>query len=71
MDKATKYKYVLSVVNGVVREVYEAKVWYQYNLDRIAFEGEVTCDPISALKGKLIPKVYRMKGNANPFLYKK
>lgn len=71
LEKAKKYKYVLSVINGIVREVYEAKVWYQYNPDRIAFEGEATRDSIAALKGKLIPKVYRKKGNANPFLYKK
>lgn len=71
LEKAKKYKYVLSVVNGIVREVYEAKVWYQYNPDRIAFEGEVSHDSIiSSLKGKLIPKKYRKKGNANPFLYK-
>ena len=69
LEKAKKYKYVLSVVNGIVREVYEAN-WYQYNPDRIAFDGEVSHDPISSLKGKLIPKKYRKKGNANPFLYK-
>lgn len=71
LEKAKKYKYVLSVVNGIVREVYVAKEWYQYNLDRIAFEGEVSHDAISSLKGKLIPKKYRKKGNANPFLYKR
>ena len=70
--KAESYKYVLAVVNGIVREVYEVNRWYQYNQDRIAFEGVVSNQQsMVALKGKLIPSIYRQKGNANPFLYKK
>lgn len=68
---AQKYKYVLAVVNGIVREVYEVMLWYQYNPDRIAFEGKPTTDSISTLKGLQIPQKYRMKGLSNPFLYKK
>lgn len=68
-DKAEKYKYVLAVVYGIVREVYEAENWFQMG-DRIAFRGEPTT-ALASLKGKRIPAKYRTKGNANPFLYKK
>lgn len=71
LDKAEEYKYVLAVVNGIVREVYEVKEWYQYNPDRIAFTGDVTNAPIASLKGQRIPSYYGKKGAANPFLYKK
>ena len=74
LKKAKKYKYVLAVIYGVVREVYEVKSWYVYNPQanqRIAFDGKPTNDPISELKGKRIPACYRKKGQANPFMYKK
>ena len=71
LSKAKRYKYVLSVVYGIVREVYEVSHWSRYNNTRIAFEGKETNDPISALKGKRIPASYRKKGASNPFLYKK
>ena len=69
LKRAKRYKYVLAVVYGIVREVYEAKEWYQVG-DRIAFRGEPTT-ALASLKGKRIPAKYRTKGNANPFLYKK
>ena len=74
LEKAQKYKYVLSVIYGIVQEVYEVDEdkWIQIpNTDRIAFEGKPTKDSISSLKGKLIPAKYREKGAAYPFLYKK
>ena len=72
IKNAESYKFVLAVVNGIVREVYEVNRWYQYNQDRIAFEGVISNQQsMVALKGKLIPRIYRQKGNANPFLYKK
>lgn len=72
LKNAEDYKFVLAVINGIVREVYEVEKWYQYNQDRIAFEGIVSNQQsMITLKGKLIPGVYRQKGNANPFLYKK
>lgn len=71
LAKASKYKYVLAVINGIVREVYEVSKWKQYNNERIEFEGVPTSDSISSLKNKLIPSYYRQKGQANPFLYKK
>lgn len=71
LSKAQKYKYVLSVINGIVVEVYSVDHWYAYNDDRIAFEGNPATDQMASLKGKLIPAKYRRKGLANPFLYKK
>lgn len=73
INKACKYKYVLSVVYGIVKEVYEVSSWYTVKgTNRIAFEGEPTKDPdMVSLKGKMIPAYYRRRGNANPFLYKK
>ena len=70
LERAKHYKYVLSVIKGVVREVYYVDNWYQDG-DRIAFTGKVTKDSISSLKGMLIPQKYRKKGMARPFLYKK
>ena len=74
LKKAKKYKYVLSVVYGIVREVYEVDNWYTYNPNvnnRIAFEGKPTLSTISSLKGRRIPPYYRQKGASYPFLYKK
>lgn len=72
LNKAKKYKYVLAVVDGVVREVYKAKEWYQFSNDRIGFHGEPTSDSISSLvKNKRIPDYYKKRGAANPFMYKK
>lgn len=71
LDKAKKYKYVFSVIDGVVREVYEVHKWFQYNPERIAFEGVVAQDHMKAFRNKLIPVKYRERGALNPFLYKK
>jgi hypothetical protein len=70
-DKAKKYKYVLAVVYGIVREVYEVEKWIQLESGRIAFEGHPSNGPLLSLKGMLIPQKYRRKGAANPFMYKK
>lgn len=70
LNRAQKYKYVLSVVYGVVREVYEVDHWYPMG-DRIAFKGKPTNGPIAVLKAHRIPKKYRVKGASYPFLYKK
>ncbi len=69
LDKVSKYKYALSVVKGVVLEVYSVDRWYKQD-NRVAFEGKPTTDPISSVKGKLIPPYYRKQGMASPFLYK-
>lgn len=71
LEKARKYKYVLSVISGIVREVYEAS-WYREESGRIAFNGEVsTNENLRSLIGKRIPEKYRQKGAVNPFIYKK
>ena len=71
LKRAKRYKYVLAVVNSIVREVYEVEDWYQDTPTRIAFTGKPTTDSISSLKRKRIPNCYRKIGNANPFIYKK
>lgn len=69
LDKAKKYKYVLSVINSIVKEVYYVDEWYSLG-ERIAFNGRIAEGPMTALKEQLIPAKYRKKGLANPFLYK-
>ena len=73
LNKARNYKYVLAVVSGFVREVFIVDKWFTCPSGRIAFEGKQAPinDKMSSLKNMLIPKDYRKKGNANPFLYKK
>jgi len=71
LENAQKYKYVLSTVYGIVREVYEVNKWYPVEDGRIAFDGQPATGTIAALKGKRIPEIYRQKGMARPFLYKR
>mgnify|MGYP006873149445 CR=1 FL=1 len=71
LTTAMHYNYVLACVYGIVREVYKVEKWFQYSDTRIAFEGSPTNDSISQLKGFKIPSYYRVKGAANPFVYKK
>lgn len=72
------YKYVLAVVNGIVKEVYEVEKaeWQKSSIgkDRIEFDnnGRIAKDPIwRALIGKKIPDVYRQKGMSNPVIGRK
>jgi hypothetical protein len=39
LSTAEPYKYALSVVSGIVREVYEVEKWQMFGEDRIGFEG--------------------------------
>ena len=72
LSTAEHYKYVLSVVSGIVREVYEVEKWLQGSEERIEFVGHVAPQNIvDYFNGKMIPEKYRMKGLASPFLYKK
>ena len=74
LESAMPYKYVLSVVGGIVQEVYHVSRWYTSPTyaPRIEFEGEVAEFNIRNLfVGKMIPECYRQKGLASPFLYKK
>lgn len=74
LETAMPYRYVLSVVGGVVQEVYKVSRWYtspEY-APRIEFEGTVAeFDIRNLFVGKMIPECYRQKGLASPFLYKK
>lgn len=74
LSTASKYKYVFSVVNGIVKEVFEVSRWYKSVIygERIEFEG-VPCKEewIKQVIGKKIPEKYRKRGLANPFLYRK
>lgn len=74
LDRAKTYKYVLSVINGKVMDVYEADKWQEAAGEdgRIEFVGHIAPENISSLfKGKMIPGKYRVKGLASPFLYKR
>ena len=74
LETAMPYKYVLSVVGGVVQEVYSVSRWYTSpnEAPRIEFEGKVAEFNVRNLfVGKMIPECYRQKGLASPFLYKK
>ena len=71
LENAQKYNHVLSTVYGIVREVYEVERWYPVEGGRIAFIGHPATGTIAALKGKRIPEIYRQKGMARPFLYKR
>ena len=74
LETAKPYKYVLSVVGGIVQEVYSVSRWYTSPTDapRIEFEGEVAEFNVRNLfVGRMIPECYRQKGLASPFLYKR
>ena len=67
-----KYPYVLSVTNGIVKEVYKINDWYDAGEGRIAFNGEVAEQKIRDMFiTKKIPSEYRKKGMASPFLKSK
>lgn len=72
IDQARKYPYVLSVTNGIVKEVYKVEDWYYCNGNsgRIEFTGQVAERSIRDLfVNKKIPEKYRKPGQASPCLY--
>ena len=74
IERACKVKYVLSVIGGIVQEVYEVDEWYRSpEFDgRIEFNGKPASRKIANLfRGKMIPEYYRKQGMSSPFLYKK
>lgn len=78
LNSVKKYKYVLSVINGIVREVYEVEPheWLESKAvkGRIEFEneGRTTTNPtFRELVGKRIPATYRQRGMASPVLSSK
>jgi len=71
---AKKHPYVLSVVDGVVEEVYKVERWNLVNdgRGRYEFEGQIAADEVrSIFKDHRIPSKYRKKGQASPILYSK
>lgn len=74
LEKATQYKYVLAVLQGIVREVYDVSEWHTSAAEapRIEFTGKPTTNAdMRRLVGKRLPATYTQKGAANPFMYKK
>lgn len=74
LERASKVNIVLSVISGIVREVYEVDVWYKSTEfdGRIEFKGKPANREIANLfRGKMIPEYYRKQGMSSPFLYKK
>lgn len=72
LDKASGYHYVLAVVRGVVKQVYEVDNWHLSKMEapRIEFDGKPTTNPkMKELIDKLIPEDYRKQGMANPAIY--
>ena len=72
LSEAQKYPYVLSVSNGVVKEVYKVNEWHYCDNrpGRIEFTGEVASSNIrNIFINKKIPEKYRKKGQASPCLY--
>ena len=74
LERASKIKIVLSVIGGIVREVYEVDEWYRSTEfdGRIEFNGKpANRETASLFQGKMIPEYYRKQGMSSPFLYKK
>ena len=74
LERARKIKYVLSVISGIVQEVYEVDEWYKSpeSENRIEFNGKpANRDVANLFRGKMIPEYYRKQGMSSPFLYKK
>lgn len=74
--KSAKDRFVLCVLNGIVKEVFEVEKWYltkEATMEgRCEFDGEIARQEIRALFiNKRIPEDYRTKGMANPVLYSK
>jgi|BioPla2DNA2_1021312.scaffolds.fasta_scaffold17689_4 hypothetical protein len=72
-EKAIKYPYVLSVMNGVVKEVYLVHSWQKLEgTERFEFKGEVAENKVREIFiNKKIPASYRVRGQASPYLYSK
>lgn len=80
-DNVIRYKYVLAVIKGYVKEVYRVDEWYQAEQwdsdfknvsNRYEFVGNVAPDDVrQKWIGKLIPEHYRKKGMASPVIFSK
>ncbi len=69
--RADKIKYVLGVVDGIVKGVFEVEKWKEAGNGRFEFDGK-DADPniTNIFKGKRIPEKYSKKGNASPIQYR-
>lgn len=80
-DNVIRYKYVLAVIKGYVKEVYRVDEWHQAKQwehdfkdvsNRYEFVGSVASEDIrQKWIGKLIPEYYRKKGMASPVVFSK
>ena len=70
-NRVDKIRYVLGVVNGIVKEIYEVEKWQLADNEvRYEFIGHVAPEEIrSIFKDKRIPEKYSKKGSANPIQY--
>ena len=73
--RISDYTYVVSVIDQIVQRVYIADTWFKFSdgtrAGRWGFFGiEAKGDEFQQLIGKRIPSEYRVRGNANPVLYK-
>lgn len=68
-----EYKYVFSVTDGIVKEVYKINEWIKVEEQvRYAFNGEKAEESIrSRFVNKRIPDKYCVKGMASPVLFSK
>jgi len=73
IEKARKYKYVLAVIGGIVREVFEVFEWHKTSTgDRCEFTGKQAESKIrNIFINKRIPSKYKKRGQASPVLYSK
>ena len=72
LKKASRFKTVLGVVNGIVRGVYTVDRWKLSDVEngRVEFVGEDASDEMRTyFLNKRIPEQYRKKGMASPVLY--
>lgn len=71
INKVKQYPYVLSVTDGIVKEVYKATEWHSMENGRVGFTGTVAEDEIRKIFIDMkIPEKYRRKGSANPAQYR-
>ena len=71
LSSVKDYKYVLSVYDSVVVEVFEVESWHEReDSNRKYFTGKLAPEAIrSIFKDKRIPDRFTKKGQSNPVLY--
>ena len=69
--RITQYSFVLSVINGIVKQVYIVDRWSKCGSRWEFFGREAEGEEFESLIGKKIPQKYRKKGMASPVVYKK